>query len=1079
MADKRENIDIIVELHDRLSRPADKAGESVTDLRDDVEELNTELEEHDEQTKKSNKSTVTWTKSTTKASKAARTHADTLRDAKKALVAQNKELSRGSKALNAIERSTSRVDRTMGQAARGGGKALRMALMGLVVVGVVPFLYAAVGAVAALGAAAYAAVAGLAPLVGVLGAMPTLISALLQPMAAVKLGFKGFGESMKVLSDPESTLKELRDTLKAMTPEGRALANTLLELKEQTTGWSKSIQSAMFPGFTAGLKALGPVLPIVEKGLRGSGWAVGQLVKHVGQFVGGSGKDLDTIMTRNTRILNRGFAPALLSVLHIFRDIIIAGGPLAERFSLWVAKSADNMERLVRQGRNSGRLEAFFGRAGDLASDVKDVLFDLGVALFNIGKGSERLGDAMGRDLTAKVAELREWTESSGGKKSIRHFFADAIPVVRELGRWVLGLTRSLGGVMTNPELLPLMKQIRTELAPALARLGGSLATGIGPAVIDFFTGLADALASLPISPLLELVKAVGFLTKGLGELMQSAPALGTLASALLTIVAVQKVSSIVTGKWNAQVKSGQGIIGGSISRMKVFAGAFDTTNRAQQRATMSVRHFELAEKERQRTIRRGFGTMAKGAAGAAGLAVVASGAADKIGLSNTAALAMAGSLAGPWGAAAGGAVGLFMDMKAGAEAASSAYTDLKDNMVTKVGKSDELRAQIAAAQKELDDINNSTGFKDWFSDQTTDLFTGGAGQGIDDVYGEQIDKAKAELTRLTDYEKVVATQDRMQAMWARRTQEINNNIDAMRRSQDAYRSQFDAETRLREAQKQATAQAASNKAGIDGNTDAALANRSALSTLSGAWNSQSRKVKNNVGRYKEMRAEFVKTIENMGVGKKRANELADELLDIPKKVETRMVLKDEASEKARLLREALERIDRMDVNVPVRITTTGATALTPGFGPQDPTSFSGNPTAPGFTSWVGEMGPELWMPRGGGPAQVIGAAGMEKMTFGRAGYIVPNPSTPASMTKPLPQWVADRLDGDSPASGPPPGSSGGSGADSGSAGPSGGSPEHLHVHFDGDGSTLTKEDIRTGALQAYRQWERERSERR
>ena len=1067
MADKRENIDIIVELHDRLSRPADKAGESVTDLRDDVEELNTELEEHDKQTQKSNKSTVSWTKSTEKATKTTRKHTDSIERARKVLAAQHKEQVRATKALDTLERSTSRVDRTMGRAARGGGKALRFALMGLMVVGLVPFLYAAVGAVTALGAAAYAAVAGLAPLVGTLGAMPALITSLLQPMAAVKLGFKGFGESMKVLSNPESDLKEIRATLKAMTPEGRALANTLLELKEQTAGWTKAIQSSMFPGFNAGLKALGPVLPIVERGLRKTGWAVGRLVKHVGEFVGGSGPALEEIMSRNTRILNRGFFPALLSGLHIFRDFAVAGGPLAERFSLWIARSADNLERLVRQGRNSGRLEAFFGRAGDLAADVGKVLGDLAVALFNIGKGSERLGDAMGRDLTSKIAELRAWTESAGGKKSIRHFFAEAIPVVRELGTWVLGLARSLGGVMANPQLLPLMQQMRTELAPALARLGGSLATDVGPAIIDFFTGLANALASLPITPLIELVKLLGFLSKGLGDVLTASPALAALASALLTVVAAQKAGSVVAGLWK------KNIVGGAdptfLSKMsgglKNFAAAFDTTNRAQQRATMSVGAYQKAEKARQRTIRCG---VAVGVAGAAGLALASTGAADAMGLGNTATMAMAGALMGPWGAAAGAGVGLLMDLSTAAKSFGEEMD--RADAALKSRNIEQLNGSIAELEKGIKDATTTSGVGDFFADFY--------GAGSLDPVGQRKEKLEAlrkEQQRLTDYERYAAGQHAYMNSIDAGTQLINNRIDALHEQQNATRSQFDAETRLREAQNAANELAKANNAGIEGSTAAALQNRGALSQLAGAWNGQTKKVKNNVERYKEMRAGFIKTAVQMGVNKKRAEELADELIDMPKKVETRMVLKDEASEKARLLREALERIDEMDVNVPVRITTSGATALTPGFGP-DINSFAGNPTHPGFKSWVGEMGPELFVPKGGGKPSLIGTSGPEAMSFARAGYIVPNPSTPKSMAKPLPQWVVDRLEGESAASAPPPGSSGGSGGDSGSSRAYDG-PEQLHVHV-GEGSTITKGEVKQAALEAYRQWERERKER-
>lgn len=64
--------------------------------------------------------------------------------------------------------------------------------------------------------------------------------------------------------------------------------------------------------------------------------------------------------------------------------------------------------------------------------------------------------------------------------------------------------------------------------------------------------------------------------------------------------------------------------------------------------------------------------SIGKTAAGVAGVAVAASGVADKIGLSNTASLALIGTLGGPWGAAAGAAIGSTLDLKD----AVGSYTD-------------------------------------------------------------------------------------------------------------------------------------------------------------------------------------------------------------------------------------------------------------------------------------------------------------------------------------------------------------------------------------------------------------------
>jgi TP901 family phage tail tape measure protein len=105
----------------------------------------------------------------------------------------------------------------------------------------------------------------------------------------------------------------------------------------------------------------------------------------------------------------------------------------------------------------------------------------------------------------------------------------------------------------------------------------------------------------------------------------------------------------------------------------------------------------------------------------------------------------------------------------------------------------------------------------------------------------------------------------------------------AMQDHTNATLAAFDAETQYRQAVKDAAAQAKKSQAGIKGSSDAALANRSALSQLASAWNNQSAAVKNNVQRFREARSTFIQTATAMGVPTAAAKRLADQILQIPK----------------------------------------------------------------------------------------------------------------------------------------------------------------------------------------------------
>jgi phage-related protein len=527
----RENIDFTVDLHDALSAPAARAEAAVGSLGRSVDGASRDLGGFD------------------RASLLAKRAMDVLRRAANATARAVDDVGdelRTTAALAVVARvAMVGLHKQAVSAGRGLG-VLKLALAGLALSAVTTAVFLLVGAIGALGAGAYAAVAGLSPLAANLAALPALLTGLIGTIATVKLGFKGIGDAMKVLADPKSTVEEIQAALSGLSPAARDFVNVLMELRNQTQEWTKSIQAAMLPGFTAGLKAIGPILPVIGRGLTLMGGAVGRLAESLGALVGGWGRDFRLIFEQNTRLIDQGLSPALRAFLSIFKNLVIVGGPLAERFARWVAAAAQNLAAMVREGRRTGTLGAFLQRAGDLARATKNVLGDLFVALFNIGRESQVLGDAMGRSFRRTIREFREWTESVEGRNSIRAFFEDAIPAVRELGRFALALTGIFGSVGTNPGLAKLLRQIRKELLPALGELGNTFSAQIGPALIDLLTGLATALAQLPFSPLVEAARAAGDLAVAIGDLLKNNPKLATLVSTLLTAAFALKATAVV-----------------------------------------------------------------------------------------------------------------------------------------------------------------------------------------------------------------------------------------------------------------------------------------------------------------------------------------------------------------------------------------------------------------------------------------------------------------------------------------------------------------------------------------------------
>lgn len=101
----------------------------------------------------------------------------------------------------------------------------------------------------------------------------------------------------------------------------------------------------------------------------------------------------------------------------------------------------------------------------------------------------------------------------------------------------------------------------------------------------------------------------------------------------------------------------------------------------------------------------------------------------------------------------------------------------------------------------------------------------------------------------------------------------------------------------------------------------------------------------------------------------------------------------DIASQRSKDLADALKQIKGRDVKVNVRTTINDVwsavdAAVDAANAPLP--RFAGGPVWPGQPFMVGEIGPEVWIPRTGSP-RVIGADGPEVRDFAQSGFVVPN----------------------------------------------------------------------------------------
>lgn len=402
--------------------------------------------------------------------------------------------------------------------------------------------------------------------------------------------------------------------------------------------------------------------------------------------------------------------------------------------------TAQNLEKVRQAFEHLGPAGTSFVMA---LNDMKPALDELRqVAGEGIFPGFEEGLDAlesqlpgiktMVADLSSTIGRLgADAGKSLAGDSDWQEFFdylqSDAAPTLetfgRAVGNFVAGIANLLealsgiSGSATNG-LLDMSEAFR-EWSAGLEDTEGfeqfaDYLEANGPMVGDLLEATAEALLSTAEAAAPWASVVLPILTtaaKVFGTLMDS-PIGPVLFAGAAGFMAFNRASGLL-GPSLVKVSNGLKTTKASIG---TFAGDLRTISTATITSSADLERYNKAVERTKSTLGR-IGSAAKTAGpGIAAMGLQATGAADKMGLSNTAMLTMAGSMAGPWGAAAGAAVGITMDL-------AKANDDLKASMkaadaAMSTGGLEELTAQA----KELKETLRETTDNDYFGFDLPDM---------------------------------------------------------------------------------------------------------------------------------------------------------------------------------------------------------------------------------------------------------------------------------------------------------------------------------------------------------------------
>jgi hypothetical protein len=458
------------------------------------------------------------------------------------------------------------------------------------------------------------------------------------------------------------------------------------------------------------------------------------------------------------------------------------------------------------------------------------------------------------------------------------NFSKSFLELSRDFSAWTDGLDQTEG----FQEFLDYINRVGPKAWDTLGAVGNAFveiveaAAPIGEATLPIISALADTIATIADSPL-------GPTTIGLVSL----------ASAYSRLIALGGAanSSALGGLFGKSAYGGMTKAGRDLpaaSRAYLDFGA------ALSSAGPQVGKF-ASTTERLKASMRGAGGIA---AGVGGLAFVMSDLDTKLGVSNAATLGLAGSMAGPLGAALGVTTGLAMDFSATTKDLNAALENF-DSIVAGGGSYDQQAEALKAAHKEFekykDDVE-SFNLKDLM---VTDFGT--IKNGFQGIFGKsEVEKqsdAMRERGRVLE-DNLRATQDAAfeeagfgdsldSASDATREQTaaLLENVAAMNAKANAALTARDAERALEEALDNAAAAAKKNGKNTDIDSPGGRDNQEKLDGIAVAWNNLDVASQRASGAQAETRRAFVRTAVQMGYMREEAIALADSLLEIPTQV--------------------------------------------------------------------------------------------------------------------------------------------------------------------------------------------------
>lgn len=347
--------------------------------------------------------------------------------------------------------------------------------------------------------------------------------------------------------------------MKNLSPAGQAFARFLSgTLMPRLRDVRNGIQSTFLPPLQAALDGVTKtLLPPLKQALTGLGTVFGGVATQVGAFMqsGPFQADFARILASNEGVIRR-LGGAFVPLMRAFTDLAVAAGPFLKRvagairgvsqaFAAWTGA-----QRAAGEQDKSKGLSGMFNRAYDALSRLWHILKSLGGILYNVGRAAAPAGRILLDAFQGTLDAAQKLTGSVKGQNKMRAYFMQLVGPVKEAGRLIVAIGGALIELGKSKSTQSLLRQIRTQLLPAITTLLIVLQKGFAKTFVRLLTDIANLFTKLG---------------GGSGALTALALSLDAVVKALDALLSIPGVAPFVTGLL---------AIGGAATGIGLTAGA-------------------------------------------------------------------------------------------------------------------------------------------------------------------------------------------------------------------------------------------------------------------------------------------------------------------------------------------------------------------------------------------------------------------------------------------------------------------------------------------------------------------------